>query len=134
MNDQEKDVAFANRMYRDPGVLAVGVGSTHYHGPTTPRPAAGELSLIALRAAADMAGTGYAQLDIRCGVLKALAICYAEQELVVAVIIETGNPVSKSLQRMVRRAMKVVYGIPHGERPATAVPAPVTDLPTAEVR
>ena len=139
MTDEEKAASFANRLYRDPGVLAVAVGEKNYLGSGVALILPPQLALAGLAAASHMAGThlslggaGIAELDIRSDGYKALAICYAEHELVVSVVIRVGHPVSKSLQRMVRRALKTVYGITKDV--PTPVPSPVQDAPTAEVR
>ena len=104
----EKALRFAQTIYKNPSILAVGVNQRSYPGQY-PTNKAETLSAAACDVAIEASQSlGLTEVDVRLHDLKALTI--TRSDVTVAVVIRTGNPVSKSLRRMVRRALKKIYG------------------------
>ena len=130
----EKAKRFAQRLTKADGVMAVGVchpaadSVLLFDGPTGAHDRARVMATATANAAAAVSESnrGLAEIDLRWSGMKALGIC--RPDVVLAVVAETGHPVLKSLQRMVRRSLKHVYGDvfvePPNETPAQNAPAP----------
>ncbi len=108
----EKALRFAQTIYKNPSILAVGVNRRYhriYPGNQYPTSKALVLSAAACAIAVEASQSlGLTEVDVRLHDLKALTI--TRSDVTVAVVVKTGDPVSKSLRRMVRRALKKIYG------------------------
>ncbi len=114
----EKAIRFAQTLYKNPNILAVGVNQRSYPGQY-PTSKAEVLSATACDVAIEASESlGLTEVDVQLLDLKALTI--TRSDVTVAVVVKTGDPVSKSLRRMVRRALKKIYG--EELAPATSSP------------
>ncbi len=104
----EKALRFAQTISKNPNILAVGVNQRSYPGQY-PTSKAEVLSAAACGVAIEASQSlGLMEVDVRLHDLKALTI--TRGDVTVAVVVKTGDPVSKSLRRMVQRALKKIYG------------------------